>query len=94
MLEYRPREIMAIMAGRMVKNGDVVFCGTGLSLIAAAIKQKSLGFVLAIILSCGIFEIPAVIIGEAAALSFGMVAIVHCFQHQRDGSCYRISSRI
>jgi len=40
MLEYKPREIMAIMAGRMVKNGDVVFCGTGLSLIAATVGKK------------------------------------------------------
>ena len=36
----KPREIMAIMAGRMVKNGDVVFCGTGLSLIAATVANK------------------------------------------------------
>lgn len=40
MLKYEPREIMAIMAGRMVKNGDVVFCGTGLSLIAATVAKK------------------------------------------------------
>jgi glutaconate CoA-transferase subunit B len=40
MLKYKPREIMAIMAGRMVKNGDIVFCGTGLSLIAAAVAKK------------------------------------------------------
>jgi len=40
MLEYKPTEIMAIMAGRMVKNGDVVFCGTGLSLIAATVAKK------------------------------------------------------
>jgi len=40
MIGYKPREIMAIMAGRMVKNGDVVFCGTGLSLIAATVAKK------------------------------------------------------
>jgi len=40
MLEYNSREIMAIMAGRMVKDGDVVFCGTGLSLIAATVAKK------------------------------------------------------
>jgi glutaconate CoA-transferase subunit B len=40
MLEYTPREIMAISAGRMVKNGDVIFCGTGLSLIAATVAKK------------------------------------------------------
>ena len=31
---------MAITAGRMVKNGDVIFCGTGLSLIAATVAKK------------------------------------------------------
>jgi len=31
---------MAIMAGRMVKNGDLIFCGTGLSLIAATVAKK------------------------------------------------------
>ncbi len=40
MTEYNPREIMAIMAGRMVNNGDVIFCGTGLSLIAATVAKK------------------------------------------------------
>ena len=40
MLDYKPREIMAIMAGRMIKNGDVVFCGTGLSLIAATVAKR------------------------------------------------------
>ena len=40
MLEYTPREIMAITAGRMVNNGDVIFCGTGLSLIAATVAKK------------------------------------------------------
>jgi len=40
MLKYNSREIMAITAGRMVKNGDVIFCGTGLSLIAATVAKK------------------------------------------------------
>ncbi len=40
MLEYNPREIMAIMAGRMIKNEDVLFCGTGLSMIAATVAKR------------------------------------------------------
>ncbi len=40
MLKYNSREIMAITAGRMVKDGDVVFCGTGISLIAATAAKK------------------------------------------------------
>jgi glutaconate CoA-transferase subunit B len=40
MLECKPREIMAITAARMVKDGDVIFCGTGLSLIVATVAKK------------------------------------------------------
>jgi len=40
MLEYSPTEIMAIMAGRMVKDEDVLFCGTGLSMIAATVAKR------------------------------------------------------
>ncbi|MFC1893486.1 CoA-transferase subunit beta [Chloroflexota bacterium] len=40
MLACKPLEIMAIMAARMVQDGDVVFCGTGLSLIVAAVAKK------------------------------------------------------
>ncbi len=43
---------------------------------ALAAQQKSLGFVLAAVLPHGIFEIPALIIGEAAALSFGATVII------------------
>ena len=40
MLDYNLREIMAITAGRMIKNGDVIFCGTGLAQIAATVAKK------------------------------------------------------
>jgi glutaconate CoA-transferase subunit B len=40
MQKYSSREIMAITAGRMIRNGDILFCGTGLSLIAATIAKK------------------------------------------------------
>jgi glutaconate CoA-transferase subunit B len=40
MHEYSSREIMAITAGRMIKDGDILFCGTGLSLIAATVAKK------------------------------------------------------
>jgi len=43
---------------------------------AIAAQQKSLGFVLAALLPHGIFELPALIIGEAAALSFGAMVIM------------------
>ena len=32
---YTSRELMAIAAAREIKNGDIVFCGTGISLLAA-----------------------------------------------------------
>jgi glutaconate CoA-transferase subunit B len=34
-VEYTLREMMTIMAAREIHNGDIVFCGTGLSLLAA-----------------------------------------------------------
>lgn len=40
------------------------------------IKQESVGLLLAGLLPHGILEIPALIIGEAAALSFGSMAII------------------
>lgn len=33
--EYTLREMMAIMAAREIKDGDIVFCGTGISMLAA-----------------------------------------------------------
>lgn len=42
----------------------------------AVIKEESLSLLLAGILPHGILEIPALIMGEAAALSFGTIAII------------------
>jgi glutaconate CoA-transferase subunit B len=35
MTEYTRREMMTIVAAREIKNGDIVFCGTGISMLAA-----------------------------------------------------------
>jgi len=43
-------------------------------------QEKSLGFVLAGLFPHGIFELPAFIIGEAAALSFGTMVIIALFK--------------
>ena len=43
---------------------------------AIIVQEKSLGFVLAGLLPHGIFELPALIIGQAAALSFGAMAVL------------------
>lgn len=50
---------------------------------AGVIRQKSLGFLLSAILPHGIFEIPALIIGEAVAFSFGTAVILAIFSRQR-----------
>ncbi len=42
----------------------------------AVVQEESLGLLLAGLLPHGIFELPAIIIGEAAALSFGTMAII------------------
>lgn len=34
-MQYTPREMMAIMAAREIRDGDIVFCGTGISMLAA-----------------------------------------------------------
>ncbi len=47
------------------------------------IQEKSLGFVLAGLLPHGIFELPALILGEAAALSLGTVVILALFKKER-----------
>ncbi len=35
MSEYTRKELMTVSAARLVKDGDIVFCGTGISLLAA-----------------------------------------------------------
>jgi glutaconate CoA-transferase subunit B len=39
-LEYTPREMMAIMAAREIKDGDIVFAGTGISMLAATAAKN------------------------------------------------------
>ncbi len=43
------------------------------------IREESLGFLLAGLLPHGVFELPAIIIGEAAALSFGAAVMTALF---------------
>jgi stage II sporulation protein M len=50
---------------------------------SAVVSEKSLGFLLAGLLPHGVFELPALILGEAAALSFGTMAIVALFNRER-----------
>lgn len=39
-MDYALKEMMTIMAAREIQNGDIVFCGTGISMVAAmAAKQ-------------------------------------------------------
>lgn len=50
------------------------------SVSAIAVQEESLGFVLTALLPHGIFELPALIIGEAAALSFGAMVMLALFK--------------
>lgn len=50
------------------------------SVSAIAVQEKSLGFVLTALLPHGIFELLALIIGEAAALSFGAMVMLALFK--------------
>ncbi len=47
------------------------------------IQQESLGYLLAGLLPHGIFELPALIMGEAVALSFGTTVILALFKKER-----------
>ena len=49
----------------------------------AVIKEESLGFLLAALLPHGIFELPALILGQAAALSFGTMVILALIKKER-----------
>jgi len=35
LMGYTLQEMMTIMAAREIHNGDIVFCGTGISMVAA-----------------------------------------------------------
>ena len=50
---------------------------------AAVIQEKSLGFLLLGILPHGVLEIPALIMGQAAALSFGTMVIFALFKKEK-----------
>jgi len=49
----------------------------------AVVQQESLGLLLAGLLPHGILELPALIMGEAAALSFGTLAIIALVSKKR-----------
>ena len=40
MPDYKAREMMAISAGRMIANGDILFAGTGVSMLAATVAKR------------------------------------------------------
>jgi stage II sporulation protein M len=57
--------------------------GTVLGVVAATvIQEESLGFLLAGVLPHGILEIPAFLIAEAAAMSFGLTALLALFKKE------------
>jgi len=49
---------------------------------ATVMAEESLGFILAALLPHGIIELPALILGEAAALSFGATITVSLFKKE------------
>jgi glutaconate CoA-transferase subunit B len=40
MTDYTDNEMMAISAGRLIKDGDIIFAGTGISILAATAAKK------------------------------------------------------
>jgi stage II sporulation protein M len=65
----------------------LTFNGLLLSFVSVIIaREESIGYVIAGILPHGILEIPAIILGEAAALSFGVGILAALFSKKRRGS--------
>ncbi len=64
----------------------LIFNGLVISFVSAiVVQEKSIGFVLAGLLPHGIIELPAFIIGEAAALSFGTMVMLALFKKETRG---------
>ena len=64
----------------------LIFNGLVISFVSAiVVQEKSIGFVLAGLLPHGIIELPAFIIGEAAALSFGTMVMLALFKKEARG---------
>lgn len=62
----------------------LIFNGWVLGVVSVAVlEEQSLGVLLAGLLPHGIFEIPAFIMAEAAALSFGTAVIVAIFRKEK-----------
>jgi len=49
----------------------------------AVVQERSVGFLLAGLLPHGIFELPALILGQAAALCFGTTAMLALFKKEK-----------
>lgn len=76
LLSFALSPILCIVpAATLILNGGVLAFVS-----AAVIQEESLGFLLAGLLPHGIIELPAFIIGEAAALSFGAMVILVLFK--------------
>jgi stage II sporulation protein M len=70
----------------IVPVATLFFNGWILGLVSALVAhQQSLGYVLAGLLPHGIIELPALFIGEAAALSFGIVSVIALFRKEKRG---------
>ena len=62
----------------------LTFNGWLLAFISAiVVQEESLGFVLAGLLPHGVIELPAFILGEAAALSFGAMVVLALFKKEK-----------
>ena len=66
--------------------GVLVINGWIIALVAGLVAQvTSVGFVLSALMPHGVIEIPALILGESAALSFGTIVITGIFNKQKRG---------
>jgi stage II sporulation protein M len=74
---FSPLLCLAPVTALIVNGGLISFVSVAFA------KQESVGLLLAGLLPHGVLELPALIIGEAAALSFGTMAIIALISKKR-----------
>jgi glutaconate CoA-transferase subunit B len=93
-LDYSLNEMMAIAAARLINNGDIVFCGTGIS-IAAAMAAKRLNAPNSIIffetgaIDPFLYELPLMVADSrvmyGASINTGLVEALSIIQNDKVG---------
>lgn len=92
MADYSDNEMMAISAGRFTKNGDILFAGTGVSMLAATVAKRIYAPKAVVFFETGgidpsLEEIPMAVsdlrVMSGAALNSGLIEAFSIVGHRR-----------